>query len=197
MRPLTITVLFQFPLFGLLLASSHSSSKRAVNRGNFQLYAYGDGIGGLPVFSTGSMVYIGDPSISNSTDAAPVIFTSSSSSFLGNPNTTAVPSASPTWSNMTLAVPSPSASSHSVTLLSSSNVTGDTVTSGFTFYGRFVFVQESGGFQSLFYALPTETTGIWSLNWNTTGDGTDGKVLVSLRDAVPSNGGGNTTGAAV
>ncbi|KAH8904104.1 hypothetical protein BR93DRAFT_985408 [Coniochaeta sp. PMI_546] len=196
MRSSTLTLISHFLLLGLVFASLHSTSKRATSSGNFQLYAYGNGIGGLPVFSTGSTVYIGDPTQSNSTDAAPVIFTSSSTSFLGNPNTTAVPSSSPSWSNLTLAIPSSSSSSHAVTLVSSSNATSDVTTTGFTFYGRFLFILESGAFESLFYALPTENQDVWSLNWNTTGDDTEGQVLVSLRNAKPTNGAANTTDVA-
>lgn len=120
---------------------------------------------------------------------------SSSTSFSGNPNTTAVPSLTPSWSNLTLAIPSSSSSSHAVTLISSSNATSDTTTTGFTFYGRFVFIQESGAFESLFYAVPTENGDIWNLNWNATGDGTEGQVLVSLRNAKPLNGVANITDA--
>jgi hypothetical protein len=39
----------------------------------FQLYAYGDGFGGLPLFYADGLAYIGDPSLANSSDAAVVI----------------------------------------------------------------------------------------------------------------------------
>jgi hypothetical protein len=54
-------------------------------------------------------------------------------------------------------------------------------------------VEEDGGFQSVFYALPTEVEGVWSLNWNTTGDDTAGKVPATLRDVRPSNTNGNVS----
>ncbi|OIW23742.1 hypothetical protein CONLIGDRAFT_673947 [Coniochaeta ligniaria NRRL 30616] len=180
-----------FLLYTWLLGhiSAISLSNRAGGTGNFQAYAYGDGIGGLPVFSTGFTVYIGNSTSINSSDAAPVIFTKSSTNLTSNPNTTASSSSTPSWSNLLFAIPAPSSPTHTVALVSPTNITTDTVTSGFTFYGHFIFVSESGSLQSLFYALPTDTDDVWSLNWNSTSDETAGKVLVSLRDVMPSNGG--------
>jgi hypothetical protein len=39
----------------------------------FQLYAYGEGIGGFPLFYDNGLAYVGEPALSNSTDAAVVI----------------------------------------------------------------------------------------------------------------------------
>jgi hypothetical protein len=38
----------------------------------FQLYAYGDGFGGLPLFYADGFAYVGDPNTFNSSDAAVV-----------------------------------------------------------------------------------------------------------------------------
>jgi hypothetical protein len=39
----------------------------------FQLYAYSDRFGGLPLFYADGLAYLGNPSLSNSSDAAVVI----------------------------------------------------------------------------------------------------------------------------
>lgn len=39
----------------------------------FQLYAYGDDFGGLPLFWDGGLAYAGDPGLANSSEAAVVI----------------------------------------------------------------------------------------------------------------------------
>jgi hypothetical protein len=114
---------------------------------------------------------------------------------MGSPNATGL-SSTPGWSNLTFAVPGPSASSHDVQLLDSGNVTDSFVTSGFIFYGHFFMIQESGSLQSQWYAVPSDTDGVYSLKWNTTGDSSSDKVIITLRDIKPSNAGSNNNPAA-
>ncbi|KAI1407057.1 hypothetical protein F5Y13DRAFT_183688 [Hypoxylon sp. FL1857] len=152
----------------------------------FGLYAYGDGIGGAPVFTTGDGAFIGTASRVDDTEAAPVQFeVGTDESLLGNPNTTASDS-SPTWSNLTFYVPDTTTSSHQVEFTNSTSDINRSI-SGFVFYGQFLLHKNTkGDLQTLWYALPTDTDGVWSLNWNSTGDDTEGQVVVTLKATAPS-----------
>lgn len=45
---------------------------------------------------------------------------------------------------------------------------------------------DDGALTTLWYAAPTDTDGVWTLNWNSTDDTTDGQVIVSLKTKAPS-----------
>ncbi|KAH7176771.1 hypothetical protein EDB81DRAFT_49994 [Dactylonectria macrodidyma] len=171
------------------LLSAVSAAKSTSSSSSFQIYGYGTGIGGAQLFSSGGSTYFGDYQLANDTEAAPVVFTPSGSVWLGSPNTTVFDGSDvPDWSNYTFSVPSAGSSSHDVNFLSSSNETGNVLTTGFTFYGTFIFVTGTdGNMESLWYALPTDTDGIYKLQWNTTGDDSDDKVLLTLKKTPPSS----------
>ncbi|KAI0899030.1 hypothetical protein F4806DRAFT_322590 [Annulohypoxylon nitens] len=180
-------------LIGLPMA--FAASPAVMRRGpttNFSLYAYGDGIGGAQVFTTGDGAFVGSASSSNSTEAAPVVFdVGTDNALLGSPNAT---DTSPTWSNLTFNVPDTTASGHQVSFSNSTNSTTGRSSSGFLFYGQYLFHQSTGGdLKSEWYALPSGQDGVWSLNWNSTGDDTDGKVIVTLRAIAPSSGSDTST----
>ncbi|KAK7440676.1 hypothetical protein Landi51_10477 [Colletotrichum acutatum] len=176
------------------LAVAAPSEPRAVasdNTSPFQVYAYGEGIGGLSMFSAGgSDAYFGDHTKFNDSNAAPVIFTpTDNNGWLGAPNTTALNSTSPpTWSNLTFSIPAEGSSDHDVGFLSSNSSSSDRQTSGFVFYGSFIFVEaSSGGMESLWYATPSSINGIYSLKWNDTSDATEDKIVLTLKKTAPSN----------
>jgi len=88
--------------------------------------------------------------------------------------------------NSTFFVPAASTDSHQVGFLSSSDSSTDVTTSGFVLFGHLACLKTSGGkVQSLFYAVPSDVDGIWSLNWNSTDE--SGSVSVALKDTPPSN----------
>ncbi|KAK6956680.1 hypothetical protein Daesc_001959 [Daldinia eschscholtzii] len=151
----------------------------------FGLFAYGEGIGGAPVFTTGDGAYIGTATHTDDSEAAQVEFiTATDSSLLANPNVTAANE--PTWSNLTFNVPDNTTSSHQVGF---TNTTTDGKRSGFgfVFYGEFLLHKSvEGDLESMWYAVPSDQDGIWSLNWNSTDDDTEGKVLVTLKATPPS-----------
>jgi hypothetical protein len=67
-------------LFASLPLAVLGARKRAVSGDStFQLYAYGDGCGGLPLYYADGLAYVGDSTLFNSSDAAVVICKSSSS----------------------------------------------------------------------------------------------------------------------
>ncbi|KAI1100368.1 hypothetical protein F4804DRAFT_47697 [Jackrogersella minutella] len=170
----------------MVIAASPALMQRAPTS-PFALYAYGDGIGGAPLFTTGDGAFIGTTTQVNSTQAAPVVFeVGTDNALLGNPNTTASDT-TPTWSNLTFNVPDTTTAGHQVAFSNSSNSTTGRSGSGFVFYGSFLFHKNTeGGLKSMWYALPSDTDGVWSLNWNSTGDDTTGQVLITLKTTAPS-----------
>jgi hypothetical protein len=60
-------------LLSLLPLAVLGARKRDVASTAFQLYAYGEDIGGFPLFYDNGLAYVGEPALSNSTDAAVVI----------------------------------------------------------------------------------------------------------------------------
>ncbi|KAI1801331.1 hypothetical protein F4811DRAFT_534885 [Daldinia bambusicola] len=151
----------------------------------FALFAYGDGIGGAPVFTTGYGAYIGTATHSDDSEAAQVEFMASSdSSLVANPNTTTANE--PTWSNLTFNVPDTTSSSHQVAFTNSTSDVNRSG-SGFVFYGDFLLHKNNtGDLQSMWYAVPSGQDHIWTLNWNYADDDTEGKVLVTLKATPPS-----------
>ncbi|WQF89433.1 hypothetical protein CDEST_14447 [Colletotrichum destructivum] len=180
-------------LAALTAAAPAEIQSRAASRDNsspFQIYAYGAGIGGLSMFSAGGDAYFGDHTKFNDSNAAPVIFTpTDDNTWLGAPNTTALNTTTPpSWSNLTFSVPTDGSSDHDVGFVSSNETSSDRQTSGFVFYGTFIFVESStGGMESMWYATPSSVDGIYSLKWNESGDATEGKVVLTLKKTPPSS----------
>ncbi|OCK92396.1 uncharacterized protein K441DRAFT_614615 [Cenococcum geophilum 1.58] len=179
------------PVIGFLLlaasvlASASPLLARATSSDSFGLYAYGSGIGGLPVFYSDGNAYIGHGPPPNASSSANITLTKNPNDSVGwiaNPNTTT--SSNATWADASFYVPSPEASSHQVGF--TSNATSDQISSGFAFYGHVTFlVASSGGWEALFYAKPTASSGIWSLMWNQTGETDSSAVPVALKDSAP------------
>ncbi|CAJ2512546.1 Uu.00g055610.m01.CDS01 [Anthostomella pinea] len=169
----------------MVLAGSPAAMKRAPT-GPFNLYAYGDGIGGAPVFTSGDVAYLGNKSELNDAEASPVLFTVGASNTLyGSPNVTDEET-TPSWSNVTFYVPGPASSSHTVGFTNSTPETNVSA-SGFIFYGQFALHENAdGNLETLWYATPTEYDGVWSLDWNTTDDESEEAVLVTLKSTAPS-----------
>ncbi|KAM5386094.1 hypothetical protein ACJA88_002244 [Fusarium oxysporum] len=165
-----------------------TAATAASNTGPFSLYAYGTGVGGLPIFSSGDEVFVGNFSKVDDSEAAPIQFTVGDDAWNASPNTTGYAKGrEPSWSNYTFAVPGPSSSSHSVKLINSTTDTGGYV-SDLTFYGTFVMVEENGQMVSLWYATPSEIDGVYAIGWNASDAGqSDDKVAITLKRTPPSN----------
>ncbi|KAF4438541.1 hypothetical protein FACUT_4816 [Fusarium acutatum] len=165
-----------------------TAATAASNTGPFSLYAYGTGVGGLPIFSSGEEVFVGNFSKIDDSEAAPIQFTVGDDAWYASPNTTGYAKGrKPSWSYLTFAVPGPSSSSHSVKLLNSTADT-DGYVSDLMFYGTFVMVEEDGQMTSLWYATPSEIDGIYVIGWNASDAGhSDDKVAITLKRTPPSN----------
>ncbi|KAH8697450.1 hypothetical protein BGW36DRAFT_427412 [Talaromyces proteolyticus] len=153
----------------------------------FGLYAYGDSLGGVPLFYADGKAFVGDSSNSTSSSIYNVTFertsASSSSPWLANPNGTTA--ADTNWSEKMLYIPSSSASSDQIGFIS--NAGDNEITTGFVFYGQSVMVETApGDYSTSFYVRPSsQGEGIYSLLWNVTGD--DTIISISLRSVEPSN----------
>ncbi|KAF9871959.1 hypothetical protein CkaCkLH20_10591 [Colletotrichum karsti] len=175
----------------LAAAAPSANTRRAVaaDSGPFQVYAYGTGIGGLAMFSSGGDAFFGDHRKMNDSNAAPVVFTPTDNDvWVGAPNTTEFNNTStlPNWSNLTFSIPSTTSSNHTVGFSNSSST--DRQSSGFMFYGSFIFVEATtGGMESLWYATPSSVDGVFNLKWNQTGDDSSNKITLTLKKTPPSN----------
>ncbi|KAH8648703.1 hypothetical protein BX600DRAFT_518062 [Xylariales sp. PMI_506] len=159
----------------------------------FELYAYGEGFGGLPVFYWNGLAYLGNASLANDTEAATVIFSRSSSdstTMVGSPIIQpGQGSPSPSWSNVTYYIPADGSATHQTGFNSADTSDGSDsiITDGFVFYGgTAAWEADNGQLETMWYAVPFEDTEIWMLNWDQAGDAADDKVGVSLRTVMPS-----------
>jgi hypothetical protein len=97
--------------------------------------------------------------------------------------------ATPDWTNVTYYVPSDTTVSHQTGFVDTVSGTADStmVTTGFVFYGSIATLEQSNGqLETMWYALPYGDTGLYTLNWNPTGDSTSGKILITLKSTQPS-----------
>ncbi|KAF7536035.1 hypothetical protein G7054_g4909 [Neopestalotiopsis clavispora] len=154
--------------FGLGAAAAAIQGRATVS--NVGLYAYASsssaGIGGLPVQYIDGMAYVVDTSVV--TTAENVTFSLVSTTLAA---TTTDGTAS------LLYIPS---TSGAVGFTSQGSNTK--ITTKFGLYSNLVYNYHDGSVESLFYAEPTETTGLWQLTWDS--DNTDA-VAVGIKDNAP------------
>jgi len=155
----------------------------------FGLFAYGEGVGGLPVFYNEGLAFITDFRAANTTDMVPVLFTLNDTTLTAQPNpdapTSNNSSSFPGFESAVFGIPAEGASSRQISFLGNETSKGE-ITSGFGFFGQIVFLEDSdGSLQTRFYAEPTDTEGIWALAWNDTD--AEGAIPVTVKDSSPPN----------
>ncbi|KAH6661020.1 hypothetical protein BKA67DRAFT_654164 [Truncatella angustata] len=186
----TIIALGFLPL--LTLAAPQGSDSQAPGPGVpnnvFELYAYGEGFGGVSIFNWNGLAYLGNASLANDTEAAQVLFIRSSEStttMVGNP-LVAPGETAPSWSNVTYFLPSDTTTTHQ-TGFAGATTSSDEVTTGFVFYGNTAAWEDStGALQTKWYALPDADTNLWTLNWDSSTEFSSDKVQVTLRTVKPT-----------
>ncbi|KAJ6092440.1 hypothetical protein N7467_004409 [Penicillium canescens] len=161
----------------------------------YSLYAYGEIIGGLPLYYADGNAVIANKTPDNATNVGQVAFTPGSSGpLLGNPtNSTGSDSgnstSTPPFSNQQMFVPSADSTNHQVGF--TGNASSGEVTSKFVWYGHFLLVEtDDGEYTSLFYAKKHNSQeGAYSLQWNITDDDDEDTEYysVSMRSIAPSN----------
>ncbi|KAJ5267744.1 hypothetical protein N7478_010552 [Penicillium angulare] len=167
-------------------ASASSDVPRSTDESDegFGLYAYGDSVGGLPLFYSEGKAFIGDPTNSTSSTASSVTFSADcSKGWVGNPNGTTKAKAD--WSDECLYIPSSSSSNHQMGF--TSETLSNETTDAFFLYGQWVMVKsDNDDISSSFHIREvSESEGTYSLLWNVTDE--DGAVPISLRSTKPSD----------
>ena len=120
------------------------------------------------------------------TPAHNAVTTAANNEFIGNPDVN-TSRAIPSWSNKAFFIPTVTSSSHRVGFTSDPDGGADVDTSGFIFYeDTALHLNADHSLSSLWYVLPTRYERVWSLHWNATGDGSDGRVAVKLRSVPPA-----------
>ncbi|KAL4808785.1 hypothetical protein BDV18DRAFT_157723 [Aspergillus unguis] len=155
----------------------------------FNLYAYGDGIGGLPLHYADGSAVISKNKPANATDTAVVAFTKDrdTDQMVGNPNTT---DSNPPFSDQLLYIPGPSSTSKEMGFAAENDSSTDKITDEFVWYGNFMLVkQEDGEYTSLFSVKKTDgdDSEEYNLLWNVT-DSTEEVITISMRSVAPSSG---------
>ncbi|KAH8890321.1 hypothetical protein GQ53DRAFT_807099 [Thozetella sp. PMI_491] len=144
----------QFILPVALSASTAFSAKiKARDTTDFKLYAYGEGIGGLPVFYLQGAAYIGD--VNNLTsdisgEAVQVTFTDNDGVWTISPDNSSAP-----FSNETFYVPGPSSGGGPGGFLNGTAPPDNSTftSSGWSFYGSIAILELSdGSWATNFYA---------------------------------------------
>ncbi|KLU87167.1 hypothetical protein MAPG_06170 [Magnaporthiopsis poae ATCC 64411] len=160
---------------------------------NFNLFAYGGGLGGVKLCAKkDGAAYLVDTTKVDIAKAGvePVQFTKQGSSWLA---TTDGANGGVKLNMAQFFVPRPNAASKSVGFLpvdADPAKVGQAETKGFEFYGKLALHvdQQSGALQTSFYAQPTDEEGVKALVWNATNDKGVKNNQVELRTVPPSSG---------
>ncbi|APA07388.1 predicted protein [Sclerotinia sclerotiorum 1980 UF-70] len=169
-------------LLGCLTASAAVIDKRTTS--SFHLYAYGKGIGGLPVYYSDGNAFVGSKFPSGSNVNTNITFAPSSSSEWA---------ITPTAGNVTLAnTTSPVLFiDPSATALTNVGFTGSAssngTTKGFMSFGNWAMWKNpsTSKIVSNFYATPV-SDGVWQLKWNAQEIDDGSSVSVAVRKVAPS-----------
>ncbi|KAE8312136.1 hypothetical protein BDV41DRAFT_577969 [Aspergillus transmontanensis] len=176
---------FKTPLWFVSLAAVVTTTSAAQK---FGLYAYGENVGGLPLYYVDGSAVVSPETPKNGTDVAPVAFNKDSDNeLIGNPNTTSTASA-PGFTDVSLFVPGPDSSDKEMGF--TSDPSSNQVTNKFVWYGNFLLVEnDSGEYTSLFSVKKSSShdeDGSYDLYWNVT-DSDEDVITISMRSVAPSN----------
>ncbi|GAB1201013.1 hypothetical protein APSETT444_010397 [Aspergillus pseudonomiae] len=193
---------FKSPLWFVSLAAVVGTASAAQK---FGLYAYGENVGGLPLYYVDGSAVVSPKTPENGTDVAPVACKSpspttiqvsltdpsvnkdSDNELIGNPNTTSTAS-TPAFTDASLFVPGPNSNDKEMGF--TSDPSSNQVTNKFVWYGNFLLVEnDSGEYTSLFSVKKSSThdeDGSYDLYWNVT-DSNEEVITISMRSVAPSN----------
>lgn len=157
---------------------------------NFDLFAYGAGLGGIQLCAKDGAAYLVDTSKVDiaQTGAEPVRFTKQGDAWLASTNGTT----SGTKLDMAqLYVPRANSESKAIGFLTLNATAGEVdkaETKGFDFYGKLALHidQQSGALQTAFYAQSTSQEGVKALVWNVTDFNGAKNDQIELRSVPPS-----------
>ncbi|KAF7960386.1 hypothetical protein EAE96_000069 [Botrytis aclada] len=185
-------------LFGGLTASAAVLQRRASPTDPFHLYAYGTGIGGLPVYYSDGNAFIGNTVPADSKVNANITFTpTSTSEWIVTPSSSNVTLTNTTASALVIN-PSPSkltnvgftgavVGNSTIKGLSASTA-GNGTTKGFIAFGNWAMWKNPSTEKivSNFYATPV-CDGVWQLMWNAEEIDDGSSISVAVRKTAPIN----------
>ncbi|KAF9883708.1 hypothetical protein FE257_003046 [Aspergillus nanangensis] len=151
---------------------------------SFQLYAYGEGIGGLPVFYADGNAQIGNQSLSNSTEVVSIYCTidlDSPKVWRALPNMTESPDAR--FESMIFNLPTLSGSSGGNVGFADPDDLARLDTKPLTLYGNFVLIDSTN---ANFFGSRAGADGVYNLGWNAAEQADDHRVSLTLRTVPPS-----------
>ncbi|KAH8588999.1 hypothetical protein B0O99DRAFT_342394 [Bisporella sp. PMI_857] len=183
-------------LFLLAFCSLSSANSMAWNRrrdttgSGISLYAYGGGTNGAPVFYDNGLAYIGYPALSSaSTNITFTVDTNAAADpwYIAANTTDSVNStAAFTGSPMFYIVPTDGSFEQAGFAANASAVPAGGKTTGFSWFGTSVaFAGSESDFEMAFWAVNTNTTGIWSLYWSKNNTNVDNSVSIVLKSTPP------------
>lgn len=153
----------------------------------FSLYAYGDGFSGFKVVYDNDLAYLIDPNIASDLNTTTVTFTVSNSVLTAH-----VAVNSTAFVDGTFFVPiEENDLSHQAGFLNperSVNSTDNIALSGWLFYGHVLALNtEETSWENLFSACETETDGLFTLNWEVSGELEENScTFVTLKNTTPT-----------
>ncbi|KAJ5980225.1 hypothetical protein N7481_007523 [Penicillium waksmanii] len=176
----------QLLLLGFAVSAKHISSRSSPSE-SYSLYAFGDSIGGFPMYYADGDAVVGNKAPWNATNVGQVSFTPGESGpMVGNPasnSTGANGTSQPAFQNQQCFVRRPDSSDHQVGF--TQNATSNQVPSNFIWYGHFLLVENDGGeYTSRFYVKKTEQEDVFNI---TDDDDEDDFILISMRGLPPHN----------
>ncbi|CZR67929.1 uncharacterized protein PAC_17828 [Phialocephala subalpina] len=176
-------MLFTLPLLALCGLSS-AKSKRSTSGGDITLYAYGGETNGAPVFYSDGLAYIG---YSESNTAANITFTisanASSEPWYISQNTTSSPNTTSVFTGTPFFYIIPDGYQQAGFAKNSSVVPSGAATTGFRFYGS--AVAYSSELEQAFWAVDTNTTGIYALYWGLVNSNVENSTSIILKSTPP------------
>ncbi|TEY38585.1 hypothetical protein BOTCAL_0486g00080 [Botryotinia calthae] len=187
-------------LFGGLASTAVLHKRTSSTADSFHLYAYGTGIGGLPIFYSDGNAFIGNTIPEGSKVNANITFTpSSSSEWIVTPSssgnnvaftntTTSALVINPTSSGLTHVGFTGAAVGNSTTKGLSVSTAGNGTTKGFISFGNWAMWKDPSTEKivSNFYATP-HCDGVWQLMWNAEDVDDGSSVSVAVRKTAPSH----------
>ncbi|KAL8369897.1 hypothetical protein RB595_000312 [Gaeumannomyces hyphopodioides] len=157
---------------------------------NFDLFAYGAGLGGIQLCAKDGAAYLVDTSKVDiaKTGTEPVRFTKQGQTWLASTNGT---TSSTKLDMAQLYVPRSNSESRAIGFLTLNATAGQVdkaETKGFDFYGKLALHidQQSGALQTAFYAQSTGQEGVKALVWNVTVSNGGQNEQIELRSVPPS-----------
>ncbi|KAF2175845.1 hypothetical protein K469DRAFT_679410 [Zopfia rhizophila CBS 207.26] len=175
----TSTLLLPLLVIG---AAAIPQGERATTTSNVKIYAYGDGISGLPVYADpNGLAYISSSATSNLSDVSWTIATGGTA-----PWNVTLASNTTTTKSQFYVITTSGAYSPAGFVASNETAPSGAETIGFTLYGSDVMFISDSTYHAKFWAQDIGADSEWKLVWNVNGTGQSASVPVTLKTTAPT-----------